>query len=51
MKALVFDRSKYSWDDSKGFEKVDVPTPEIEKDDDVIIKVHLINSPFVWIPF
>jgi len=40
MKALIFDKSKYSWDDSKGFELADVPMPKIEKPDDVIIRVH-----------
>ncbi len=40
MEALVFDKSKYSWENSKGFEKVDVTEPKLEKDDEVIIKVH-----------
>jgi len=40
MKALVFDKSKYKWEDSRGFELVDVPKPKIETDDDVLIKVH-----------
>jgi threonine 3-dehydrogenase len=41
MKALVFDKSKYSWEDSKGFDKVEVPEPVLgEGDDDkIIIKV------------
>ena len=40
MQALIFDKRKYDWDNSKGFEKVDVPMPTIQKDDDVIIRVH-----------
>src|SRR5260221_12154100 len=46
MKALVFDKSKYSWEGSKGFEKVDVPEPVLDEKtnpadgDFVIIKVH-----------
>jgi len=40
MQALIFDKSKYDWDSSKGFELADVPKPEIQNDDDVIIQVH-----------
>jgi len=46
MKALVFDKSKYSWESSKGFEKVDVPEPVLEEKtnpvdaNSVIIRVH-----------
>ncbi|MDP3740781.1 MAG: hypothetical protein Q8R08_00450, partial [bacterium] len=40
MKALVFDKSKYDWETSRGFYLVDVPKPEIQNPDDVIIKVH-----------
>src|SRR3989344_765431 len=40
MQALVFDKSKFDWGSSKGFEKVEVPKPTLEKDDEVIIKVH-----------
>src|SRR5260221_12789833 len=46
MKALVFDKSKYSWEGSKGFEKVDVPEPVLDEKtnpadgDFVIIRVH-----------
>ncbi len=39
MKALVFDKSKTSWDGSKGFEMIEVPDLKIEKDDEVIVKV------------
>src|SRR5438477_2489978 len=39
MKALVFDKSKYKWETSKGFQKVDVPKPDLD-DDSVIIRVH-----------
>ena len=31
MQALVFDKSKFAWEDSKGFEKVEVPTPVIDE--------------------
>jgi len=46
MKALVFDKSKYDWETSKGFEKVDVPEPVLDESvnesdaDKVIVKVH-----------
>ena len=40
MKALTFDKAKTDWDNSRGFELVDVPMPKIEKPDDVIIRVH-----------
>ena len=40
MKALIFYKSKYDWDSSKGFELADVPMPKVEKDTDVLIKVH-----------
>lgn len=41
MKALVFDKNKYSWEDSRGFELVDIPEPVLgEGDEDkIIIKV------------
>lgn len=38
MKALVFDKSKYDWETSKGFELVDIPEPVLgEGDEDKII--------------
>lgn len=46
MQALVFDKSKYSWENSKGFEKVEVPEPVINEKNNppdrqsVVIKVH-----------
>jgi len=40
MKALVFDKSKSDWDSSRGFELAEVPTPKIEADNEVLIKVH-----------
>ncbi|PIR96069.1 MAG: theronine dehydrogenase [Candidatus Doudnabacteria bacterium CG10_big_fil_rev_8_21_14_0_10_42_18] len=46
MKALVFDRSKSDWDDSRGFDLVSIPEPEINEKENpsdanyVIIKVH-----------
>lgn len=46
MKALVFDKSKFDWETSKGFEKVDVPEPVLNEAVNpadanfVIIKVH-----------
>ena len=40
MQALIFDKTKSDWDSTKGFELADVPKPEIEKDTDVIIRVH-----------
>ena len=40
MKALVFDKSKYQWESSRGFDLAEVPKPKIEKDDDLVIKVH-----------
>lgn len=42
MKALVFDKSKYDWETSKGFELVDIPEPVLgEGDEDkIILKVH-----------
>jgi len=30
MKALVFDKSKNSWENSKGFEMVDIPEPVLD---------------------
>lgn len=46
MKALVFDKSKYNWETSKGFELVEIPEPVLDEKknkadaDYVIIKVH-----------
>ncbi len=46
MKALVFDKSKYEWESSRGFELVDIPEPILDEKknpsdaDYVIIKVH-----------
>ncbi len=46
MKALVFDRSKTSWEESRGFELADVPKPTLDEKEEpadssaVIIKVH-----------
>ena len=46
MKALVFDKSKYDWESSKGFELVDIPEPTLDEKanpadaDYVIMKVH-----------
>lgn len=40
MKALVFDSSKTSWEDSVGFAKADVPAPTLADDLSVLIKVH-----------
>ncbi len=45
MKALVFDRSKTDWENSKGFELVDIPKPVLDKsnpsdDSYVLLKVH-----------
>ena len=46
MKALVFDKSKYDWENSKGFELVDIPEPVLDEKnneadaDYVIMKVH-----------
>lgn len=40
MQALVFDKSKYDWNNSHGFELADVPKPTLQSDTDVIIKVH-----------
>ncbi len=42
MKALVFDKSKYDWETSKGFELVDIPEPVLgEGDEDkIILKVY-----------
>lgn len=46
MKALVFDKSKYDWETSKGFELVDIPEPVLDEKnnsadgDYVIMKVH-----------
>jgi len=46
MKALVFDKSKYSWESSKGFELVDIPEPVLDEvknaldSNYVIMKVH-----------
>jgi threonine 3-dehydrogenase len=41
MKALIFDKSKFDWDNSKGFEKVEIPQPVLDKNDEdkVILKV------------
>lgn len=45
MKALVFDKSKYDWESSRGFELVDIPEPVLDEGDNpvdadyVIIKV------------
>lgn len=46
MKALIFDKSKFDWETSKGFELADVPEPTIDEKKNpadancVIIKVH-----------
>lgn len=46
MKALVFEKNKYSWEGSKGFELVDVPEPVLDEKENVgdseyvIMKVH-----------
>lgn len=46
MKALVFDKSKFNWEDSKGFELVEVPEPVLDEKNNsadsnyVIMKVH-----------
>ncbi|MDR3643054.1 MAG: alcohol dehydrogenase catalytic domain-containing protein [Candidatus Doudnabacteria bacterium] len=42
MKALVFDKSKYNWEFSRGFELVDVPEPVLGAGDEdkIIIKVY-----------
>jgi threonine 3-dehydrogenase len=46
MKALIFDKSKYDWETSKGFELVDIPEPVLDEAknpgdaDYVIMKVH-----------
>ncbi len=40
MKALIFDKSKSDWETSRGFELADVPQPKLQKDDDVLIRVH-----------
>ncbi|MCL5666328.1 MAG: alcohol dehydrogenase catalytic domain-containing protein [Patescibacteria group bacterium] len=41
MKALIFDKSKYGWETSRGFELADVPEPVLEEGDEdkIIIKV------------
>lgn len=46
MKALIFDSSKNTWEDSIGFEKADVPKPTLDEKKEpkdklaVIIKIH-----------
>ena len=46
MKALVFDKSKFDWETSRGFELVDIPEPVLDEAKNkadanyVIIKVH-----------
>ncbi len=46
MKALTFDKSKYDWETSKGFELVDIPEPVLDEKKNegdanyVIMKVH-----------
>jgi len=42
MKALIFDKSKTNWEDSRGFELVEIPKPVLEKGDEdkIIMKVH-----------
>ncbi|MCX6797408.1 MAG: alcohol dehydrogenase catalytic domain-containing protein, partial [Candidatus Doudnabacteria bacterium] len=46
MKALVFDKSKYTWEGSKGFDLVDVPKPVLDEKKNpidanyVVLKVH-----------
>src|SRR5258708_11656354 len=46
MKALVFDKSKYDWETSRGFELVDIPKPVLDEKKSpadanyTIIKVH-----------
>ncbi len=42
MKALVFDKSKYGWETSKGFELVNIPEPVLGVGDEekIIMKVH-----------
>lgn len=42
MKALIFDKSKIDWETSKGFEKVEIAEPKLEKGDEdkIIIKVN-----------
>ena len=40
MKSLIFDKAKFDWNGSRGFDLIDVPKPEIQNPDDVIIKVH-----------
>jgi threonine 3-dehydrogenase len=42
MKALIFDKSKFNWETSRGFELVDIPEPVLgEGDEDkIILKVH-----------
>ncbi|MBL8029805.1 MAG: alcohol dehydrogenase catalytic domain-containing protein [Candidatus Doudnabacteria bacterium] len=41
MKALIFDKSKTAWEESKGFELVDIPKPVLNKGDEdkIILKV------------
>lgn len=42
MKALIFDKSKTKWEESKGFELVEIPEPilAVGDEDKIIIKVH-----------
>lgn len=42
MKALIFNKSKNSWEDSKGFEKVEIEKPVLGEGDqnNIILKVH-----------
>ncbi len=42
MKALIFDKSKTKWEESKGFELVDIPKPVLGTGDEdkIILKVH-----------
>lgn len=42
MKALIFDKSKYAWETSKGFELVNIPEPVLGVGDEenIIMKVH-----------
>jgi threonine 3-dehydrogenase len=46
MKALIFDKSKYDWETSRGFELVDIPEPVLDEGKNeadakyVIMKVH-----------
>lgn len=42
MKALIFDKNKTQWEESKGFELVDIPEPVLGAGDEdkIILKVN-----------